>query len=521
MLVLATISAILLGFWNCDTFALSAPSTSANGNRDIVNTGYAKYLGNRTFPNTVAYLGIPYAEPPLGPRRFRAPVPLNVTRVRAETKGQVVDATQYPEFCIQGTTGLLFYIHGGGYTFGNPRNRPFEHWIHKNPNVLIVSVYYRLSSFGFLAITELRDSANGDLNAGFLDQIQALRWIKDNISSFGGDPTKVTINGISAGGASVELHLVAQVPGGKLFKGAIAQSINRTPLPTPEQQTPLFQYYADKAGCGAGSVTKQLECLRKAPVSALVRAQDSAVPPNFTASGYNKFRPVVDGKVIRDFPTRLIAEGKFTRVPLIVGATTKETYSEGMELGVALRQFFPSITDKDIHELDQAYPNRSFSSDSLRFQTITGDSQLRCANSILGTAFSKSVNTWVYRYNQRNPLDPRPGVTHAAENWIMFLGSTIGFNGTTTFHDLAPVETAFASELIAYWLSFVRSGDPNTFKLSRSPVWSKYSSTKRNKIVLQQVPEGGKGSGSTSEVESQEEAARCAVVAGQVGTQQN
>ena len=95
------------------------------------------------------------------------------------------------------------------------------------------------------------------------------------------------------------------------------------------------------------------------------------------------------------------------------------------------------------------------------------------------------------------------------------------FNGTTTFHDLTPVETAFASELIAYWLSFVRSGDPNSFKLSRSPVWTKYSATKRNKIVLQQVPDGGKGSGSTLEVESQEETARCAVVAGQVGTQQN
>ncbi|RXW25241.1 hypothetical protein EST38_g593 [Candolleomyces aberdarensis] len=417
---------------------------------------------------------------------------------------------------------VLFYIHGGAYIFGNPRNRPFDHWINQSPNVVIVSVYYRLSSFGFLSISELHDPANGDLNAGFLDQIQALRWVKDHIASFGGDPSKVTINGESAGGSSVELHLVARVgQGERLFTGAIAQSVYRAPLPTPEQQKPLFQYYADKAGCGAGPIAEQLECLRKAPVSALARAQDSAVPPNFIASGYNKFHPVVDGNVIKDFPTRLISEGKFARVPLIVGATTNETYSGGTNVGVALRQFFPSITDEEVIELDQAYPIQSFSSDALRFQTVTGDSEFKCASTILGTAFSESVGTWVYRYNQRNPTNPSPAVTHTADNWMMFLGTNNGLNGTVTFSDMTSVETAFASELIAYWLSFVRSGDPNSFKLSRSPVWTKYTPMRRNKIVLQQVPDGSKGSGSVLEVESEEETVRCGVVANQVERQQN
>lgn len=78
-------------------------SCSAQG--DVVDTGYAKYLGNRSYPNTVAYLGIPYAEPPVGDLRFRAPLPLNKTRVTLATGGKVVDATEYPNFCIQGTTG--------------------------------------------------------------------------------------------------------------------------------------------------------------------------------------------------------------------------------------------------------------------------------------------------------------------------------------------------------------------------------------------------------------------------------
>jgi hypothetical protein len=85
-------------------FALST-SVSAGTGSNIVDTGYAKYLGNRSYPNTVAYLGIPYAEPPVGDRRFRAPLPLNTARVASESKGAVIDATQYPEFCVQGTTG--------------------------------------------------------------------------------------------------------------------------------------------------------------------------------------------------------------------------------------------------------------------------------------------------------------------------------------------------------------------------------------------------------------------------------
>jgi carboxylesterase type B len=107
--------------------------------------------------------------------------------------------------------------------------------VHQSPYVVVVSIYYRLSSFGFLATPAFRDATIGDHNAGFLDQIEAMRWVKENIASFGGDPNQVTINGESAGGSSVELHLVAKNNEG-LFHRAIAQSVDRVPLPTPEQQ---------------------------------------------------------------------------------------------------------------------------------------------------------------------------------------------------------------------------------------------------------------------------------------------
>jgi hypothetical protein len=137
-----------------------------------------------------------------------------------------------------------------GYIYGNPRNWPFDHWINQSPNVIIVSVYYRLSSFGFLATPAFRDATNGDFNAGFLDQVQALKWVKENIGSFGGDPGMVTIDGESAGGSSVELHLVAN-EGERLFSQAIAQSVYRTPLPTPEQQkvSHIFVYLSKGFNC--------------------------------------------------------------------------------------------------------------------------------------------------------------------------------------------------------------------------------------------------------------------------------
>jgi len=112
---------------------------------------------------------------------------------------------------------------------------PFDHWICQSPNVPIVSAYYHLDSLGFLLIPQSSDSAHGDFNAGFQDRIQALKWIKQHISAFGGDPSKATINGQGAGASSVVLHMVAHETE-QLFSRAIAQRVYRTPLPKPEQQ---------------------------------------------------------------------------------------------------------------------------------------------------------------------------------------------------------------------------------------------------------------------------------------------
>ncbi|EPQ51910.1 hypothetical protein GLOTRDRAFT_132721 [Gloeophyllum trabeum ATCC 11539] len=133
----------------------------------------------------------------------------------------------------------------------------------------------------------------------------------------------------------------------------------------------------------------------------------------------------------------------------------------------------------------------------------------------MGEAVSAIDKAWAYRYNQVSLANP-PGdtaVEHASENYMMFEGTSTGFNGTTTFTRLTPVEQAFAAELIAYWLSFIHSGDPNTYKLDRSPEWSQYSTAARNRIVLQEgPPNSSTESGSFVEIEPDVERTRCEFV---------
>ncbi|KAI0029012.1 Alpha/Beta hydrolase protein [Vararia minispora EC-137] len=523
---------------------LAGPHPHALSPDTVVDLGYASYRGIQSsiYPLCVAFLGIPYAEPPVGPLRFRGTVPLNASRVAAEADGQVVDATQYPGFCIQGSIGgelfkgdaggagsedclkvnvyapvnatkdshlpVLVYIHGGGFVYGNPRNWPFDHWIQQSPNIVVASVYYRLDSFGFLSHPSM---PTADLNAGIRDQLAALHWIKRHISAFGGDPGRVTINGQSAGGASVELHLIAN-EGEELFQAGIAQSVARGPLPGPEQEVPLFEAYATVARCAGGSFDAQIECLRSASVNVLAHAQD-------TVSAFNT------SLLIRDHPTKLIQEGNFRRVPLMVGATSNETFGDSTEFAPPLKSSFPGLTNATVVRYEAAYPvsQPDFGGNTtLRNIVAHGEALLRCARSVMGLAWSMRGNpTFTYRFNQPNPTVGPPDLTmHAAENWWMFLGTNTGTNGSTTFSPMTPAQTAFAQELIAYWISFVRTHDPSALRLARSRAWTQFSVSSPQRMVLEMDAADGE-SGSALEDEGGDGRARCTFVASIVDEMQD
>lgn len=162
---------------------------------------------------------------------------------------------------------------------------------------------------------------------------------------------------------------------------------------------------------------------------------------------------------------------------------------------------------------------------------------------IIASSWNKAnVQTWTYRYNQPDPTGGSTATAHAAENYMMFRGTHTGYgnvisfatssdvninnsvNGTTTFSTFNSLEIAFSEELIAYWLSFVCTLDPNSQKLRRAPSWPSYNVNERSRIVLNEAPvdaDVNTMSGSHNEIESEEEVRRCLVIADLVGQMQD
>lgn len=522
----------------------------------VIETEGTIYKGTFLRNNTVAtFYGVPYAEPPVGDRRFRAPVPIKRRHGPGKT---VVDASKEPNFCIQSLYGptatvhggagsedclhlniyvpprvlrsrpssaklpTLVYIHGGAFKAGNPLAWPFDHWVEQFPDVVVVSVYYRLGIFGFLSAPNAKGAL--DYNAGFLDQLAALKWVKENIANFGGDPQKITINGQSAGGLSMELHLVAN--GGKqtLFQQVIGQSMWRIPLMQISETQAPFDFIMGEAGCNiAGySNVQKIDCYRGKDIPTLMRSSENAMIKNSSWTPY----PVIDGTILPGRPTQLINQGKFSKVPVLVGATTDENFFFTSSLQTDFNMWWPAMTN--LSAIQQVYPSSDFANETIRAQTANGETMFRCPREHVAeaqTAAGKSA--YAYRFDSMNPTQQGPPlVGHSAENWWMFRGVNTVENGTYAFTPFnSTSQSTFAKELLAYWVSFVRSGDPNVHRLEGSPIWPKWengyvggssASPKGKRMVLKEGSTTGyRGkyqSGSRAEQEPAKELSRCHAV---------
>ncbi|KAJ6577951.1 Alpha/Beta hydrolase protein [Mycena capillaripes] len=322
----------------------------------IVDLGYAQYQGTVSAANISHFLGIRYAAAPLGDLRFRAPQPpASVTGVQ--------QATIQPNQCFQASNGLsptnpletraaevistedclflnvyypsdtsgspvkhlpvLVWIHGGGYLAGQASAYNGEDVINQsNRGLVVVIIQYRLGVFGFLPGAKVKE--NGALNAGLLDQDFALRWVNKHIPKFGGDPSRVTIWGESAGAGSVLQQVVAN--DGKtrpqLFRGAITSS---TFLPSQynyNDRIPelLFSEVVAQANCTG--VTDTMVCLRSADANTLQTANTQINNGGFF--GTFLFVPVVDGTFITQRPTLSLLERKVNGEALLSVTNTFE-----------------------------------------------------------------------------------------------------------------------------------------------------------------------------------------------------
>ena len=317
----------------------------------IVSTKYGQIEGvmasypndSNPFKSVSKFLGVPFAAPPIADLRFKAPQPPK------EWKPKVRSAKKHANLCLQNTAfdflfkpyaqnfsfsedclylnvytpnvslslPVLFYIHGGGFQGGSSIMFPSD--ILALQGVVVVTIQYRLGVFGFLTTGD--SAAPG--NYGMLDQVEALEWVKENIENFGGDPSKVTIFGTSAGGNSVGLHLVS--PKSKtLFHQAIAESGTEL-APTVIQPISLARRYAKELAknlaCTTDNHNEMVACIRTKKSTDVEKTSQKT---SYRFVDHMQWAPVVDKNFLSDTPRYLRKSGDFNKVPLIVSFNSQE-----------------------------------------------------------------------------------------------------------------------------------------------------------------------------------------------------
>lgn len=339
-----------------------------------------------------------YAQGPVGNLRWQAPrspaLNLLAPITDANTAGpscpqhlpQVPGAVAIPgdEDCLflnvaapPGASGLpvVVWIHGGGYGAGDG-SQDLTQIINANGKAFIgVSIQYRLGAFGFLASREVKKK--GVVNAGILDQAFALAWVKLNICQFGGDPTKITIAGESAGGGSVMYHdtAVGGALGSLLFDKSIAQSPYLPYQPTYDDALPTSRYYAFSVAAGCPSSGDVFSCI-VAKDSSTLQAASFAVTKT-APFGYWGFWPVTDNVYIQGLPSQMLAAKRVNGKKLLVGSNAHEGplfvppgITTQSDLTAWLVQEFPNLSAAQINSILAQNPNSAPTSDAApKFET--------------------------------------------------------------------------------------------------------------------------------------------------------
>jgi para-nitrobenzyl esterase len=449
-----------------------------------------------------AFLGIPYAAPPFGPRRFAAPEPPERwDGVRSATEyGPTVPKPPYAppydvllpepqipgEDCLNlnvwtpdpGASGLpvFVWIHGGAFVNGSGAVPVYDGTAFARDGVVCVTINYRLGVDGFLQFAD-----DGPANRGLLDQVAALRWVQENIAAFGGDPARVTIGGESAGAMSVACLLAMPSARGS-FHQAVAQSGAGHHALTAATATRIGGYLAERL-----DVPATREALAAVPVGELIAAQQGLArevaampdPGRFGEVAVNlmAFEPVVDGDVLPDLPIRAIADGSARDVAVLVGANRDEQRLFLVPNGVA-----DVVTD---HLLQLAVAGYGLPADRALevyraarpggtpgdlLADIATDWFFRLPAIRLAEAQAAGGRAWVYEFSWPSPqFGGRLGACHALE---------LGFTFDTLEHEAhgALMGTAAPQDLAdtmhGAWVRFVTDGDPGwaPYETRRRPV---------------------------------------------------
>ncbi|KAK5994188.1 Lipase 1 [Cladobotryum mycophilum] len=482
----------------------------------VVDLGYAKYRGVGLKAGVDQFLGMRYAEAPLGDLRFRAPqdpTPQDAIQdaIQDATNfgpicvgvGQTVDAG-HSEDCLfvnvfkpstatnDSNLPVWVYIQGGGYSANaNQDYNGTEVVKQSGNNIVFVNFNYRVGALGFLASPQVQQ--DGALNAGLLDQRKLLHWVQTNIKKFGGDPNHVVIHGASAGAGSVAYHLTAYngKKDNKLFAGAIAES----PFwPTQRTVNEMeFQYVQLQLNSGC----EDLACLRSLDVAQLLNASNIYPFPNAAADAPKPlwyWLPVIDGDMITDHFYNLFNKNQFIHVPFLVGDDTDEGRSFGYnattpdQVTSFLKSNYPNLSKKQLKNIKKAYkfkkkPVPQHADYFAAASAAYGDATFTCPGMFMAWSFGRYFNqnqVFSYRYNVQDEQNIAAGlgVPHVFESSAIFGPGNAGGAAASYY----TTNAAIVPITMRYFISFVRAFDPNTFKDSAAPIWIPFGSSERMKL---------------------------------------
>jgi para-nitrobenzyl esterase len=443
------------------------------------------------------FKGIPYAQPPVGQARWKPPVAMpRWTAVR--------NAGQFGAPCMQPTARtpsiyssdigapsedcltlnvwspadaraapVLVWIHGGALNTGSSREALYDGSQLAARGVVVVSINYRLGVLGFMAhpalSAESPDGVSG--NYGLLDQIEALRWIKANIASFGGDPANVTIAGESAGGLSV-MYLMAAPSAHGLFAKAIAQSAYM--ISTPELKQRRFgEIPAEQIGLLVQTRLSQADI-------AGLRAMDArAITDGAAGAGYSPFG-TIDGKVLPRQIVEAFDRGEQARVPLLAGFNSGEIRSLAVLAPPppANAETYERTIRERYGDLADAYL-RLYPSTNLRESIFANTRDALygwTAERLVAKQVAAGQPSYLYLFDHGYPAADAAGLHahHASELPYMF-GMMDRTPALWPRIPATPTETQLSAAMVGYWTSFARTGRPEA---ANAPAWPRYGATR-------------------------------------------
>eukprot|EP00054_Salpingoeca_dolichothecata_P017906 m.108689 g.108689 ORF g.108689 m.108689 type:complete len:538 (+) comp22643_c1_seq1:56-1669(+) len=465
-----------------------------------VTTTYGKIRGVREHdPGVVAFYGIPFARPPVGDLRFKPPqapeswsdtrdcthdlyfhvcVQLHITKKIMLGKEDCLYANVYIPDNVEPTESLpiMFWTYGGGYIFGDE----YEFGLYRGKflaasrGVIVVEFNYRLGPLGFIALPELMKESNTTGNYALQDQDMALDFIYENAENFGGDKSKIAIFGESAGGFSVCWHMVNPNSMGK-FSAAIMESGSCSShefFITLDRAYNFSSNLVVQSNCDTS--TDVLGCLRNKSVDDMIIFWNpkgpGLTPP---LAPIMPWGPAIDGRYLPALPLDLIKQGKFAKVPFLLGTNHDEgtifvPFIADVIPGakwpidqdsfmVVMRHFFNETT---ANEVNQFYPLAAYSGQEDRCNTILRDFMFTCAARQTARAMSGFKNpVYLYQFN----ADLRPWIDYdiAGDYHASELPFVFDHQWPPILHEFNEDKKLLAEGMTTYWTNMAKVGNPN------------------------------------------------------------